>query len=141
MWRDLLTGLDPEAGLRAPTDPAAVAATEAALGQPLPRDLVQLLLETDGVTGRFGAALVWPVERIAYDNRRMRHSPDLADRFMPFDALLFFADDGADRQYAVVRRPCRDDVFVWDRHDDSRTWFAPRLEGYLRRVTTAAAAR
>lgn len=133
MWRDIVAALDPAATFLPPTNQDMIWAAEATVGQSLPAELAALLLESNGIEGPFGAGLIWPVERIAQDNRRMRHSPDLAERFMPFEALLFFADDGGSVQYAVVRHPCRDDIFAWDRTDDSRRWFAPRLEDYLRR--------
>ena len=134
MWRDLVAAMHPAATFYPPTDTDIIRAAEATLSQPLPQDLIALLLESDGIEGSFGAGVVWPIERIAQDNRRMRHSTDLADRFMPFGPLLFFADDGSRRQYAVVRAPMREDVFSWDRTDDSRRWFARNLEEYLRRA-------
>lgn len=133
MWRDAVAAMDPAATFLPPTDPETIRAAEATVGQSLPEDLAALLLESNGVEGRFGAGVVWPIERIAQDNRRMRHSSDLAERFMPFDPLLFFADDGGKLQYGVVRRPVRDDVFAWDRSDDSRRWYAHGLTDYLRR--------
>jgi len=137
MWRDMVAAMHPAAALFPPTDLDTIRAAEATLGQPLPEDLIAFLLECDGVEGSFGTGVVWPVERIAQDNRRMRHSTEHAQRFMPLDPLLFFADDGARQHYGVVREPLRDDVFVWDRADDSRRWFARNLEEYLRRALRA----
>jgi hypothetical protein len=52
---------------------------------------------------------------------------------MPFDSLLFFADTGTGDQFAYPITPTgiRDDIYVWDHEDDSRRWYAARLEQYL----------
>ncbi len=51
---------------------------------------------------------------------------------MPFDPFLFFGDNGGGDQFAFVRTPERDDVFVWDHETDSRNWISPSLQSFLR---------
>ncbi|MDQ4123150.1 MAG: SMI1/KNR4 family protein [Acidobacteriota bacterium] len=53
---------------------------------------------------------------------------------MPFDSLLFFADAGNGDQFAfrILKGEIRrNDVFVWNHEDDSRTWVASNLKQYL----------
>lgn len=109
----------------------AIADAERALGGTLPRHLVELLLQTDGVTADHGLALVWPLRRIVADNVEFRTFPDFQSLYMPFDPLLFFADTGNGDQFAFAWRTDRDDVFVWDHETDSRRWVAPSLKRYL----------
>jgi hypothetical protein len=93
------------------------------------------------VRGESGLGVVWPVERIASDNASFRVS--FRDVYMPFDALVFFADAGNGDQFAfpVTSTGARDDVFVRDHENDSRTWFAPSLRLYLAWWLTGERAR
>jgi hypothetical protein len=61
----------------------------------------------------------------------LRSSPDFANLYMPFEAMLFFADAGNGDQFAFVIRDRPADVFVWDHETDSRTMIAPSLATYL----------
>jgi SMI1-KNR4 cell-wall len=131
VWIDMIRGLTPHAGFRPPASDAAIRDCERALGDPLGDDLAALLRETNGVTGEYDLGLIWPVERVAADNITFRTTPEFADLYMPFDALLFFADAGNGDQFAFVLRDGRKDVFAWDHETDSRSWVAPDLAKYL----------
>ena len=134
-WREHLLDLNPELDLAEPASPEAIARAAEGLGVELPAELRDLLLDTDGVADEYGTELIWPVERILADNSMFRSTPEFADLYMPFDALLFFGDSGGGDQWAFtvlagqVRRP---DVFVWDHENDSRTWAAPSLRVFCR---------
>jgi hypothetical protein len=91
-------------------------------------------LESNGVRGEFDLHLIWPIERIREDNLAFRGNPDFPPLYMPFDSLVFFADAGNGDQFAFVvlnGQINRNDVFVWDHENDSRTWVAPTLADYL----------
>jgi hypothetical protein len=94
--------------------------------------LAALLHQSNGVDGEYGLGLIWPIERITADNLAFRQNPEFAQIYMPFDALLFFADAGNGDQFALVPHTNRPDVFAWDHENDSRTWVAPGLAEYLR---------
>ncbi|MGH4034052.1 SMI1/KNR4 family protein [Actinomycetota bacterium Odt1-20B] len=133
MWREAAGKASSEAEFDEPVGIDALAAAEQRLGHPLPPDLIGLLHETDGIVGPYGVATVWPLERIIEDNLRFRSDRSLADLYMPFDALLFFGDNGGGDQFAFVRTPQRPDIFVWQHEDDSRRWVARGLWDYLDR--------
>lgn len=133
MWKEVAGLACPDAEFSAPVDAAGLAAADERLGCSLPSRLVSLLRETDGIVGHYGVDTVWPLERIVEDNLRFRSDSSFADLYMPFDALLFFGDNGGGNQFAFVRRPPRADIFVWDHEDDSRRWVARDLEDYLGR--------
>lgn len=111
---------------------AALGSTATSWSTSATRALVEVLLESDGITGEHGLGLVWPLRRIVADNLVFRTSPDFRNLYMPFDPLLFFADGGNGDQFALLWTLERDDVFVWDHETDSRTWVAPTIEQYLR---------
>ena len=134
MWQQLIVSLTPDHEFAAPVAWAELALAEEKLGLQFPDDLRGLLLETNGVQGQYGLGLVWPVERIVGDNVNFRTNEVFKGLYMPFDPLLFFADAGNGDQFAfpiqlgTVRR---NNVFVWNHEDDSRTWVAPSLAKYL----------
>ena len=133
MWRDTIAGLDSAATLADPVTEEDLRRADERLGQPLPAARRSLLLETDGVTDKYGVGLIWELDRIVADNLTFRRHPDFARLYMPFDPLLFFADAGNGEQFAVLSPPLdRNDVFAWNHEDDSRRWVAPDVETYLR---------
>ncbi|WP_330457961.1 SMI1/KNR4 family protein [Streptomyces sp. NBC_00820] len=133
MWRRTVQEVFPEAGFREPVQESALAGAEKRLGRALPGDLGRLLLESDGVTGHTHVDTVWSLDRIVEHNLLFRSDESFARLYMPFDALLFFGDDGGGDQFALVVKPERPDVFVWEHETDSRRWVAGDLRDYLRR--------
>ncbi|WP_433478894.1 SMI1/KNR4 family protein [Spirillospora sp. CA-142024] len=133
MWREVAAKAFPDVEFRPPVDTAAVTAAEQRLGCPLPSQLTGLLQETDGVIGHYGVDTVWPLEQIVEQNLHFWTDDSLADLYMPFDALLFFGDNGGGDRFAFVRTPPRADVFVWEHETDSRRWAAGDLGDYLGR--------
>jgi hypothetical protein len=117
-----------------PASHDSIFSAEHALGVKLPPELGSLLLESNGVTDKYGSGLIWPIECIRAENTAFRSNSDFRDLYMPFDPLLFFADAGNGDQFAYIvlaGRVRRSDIFCWDHENDSRTWVAPSLEKYL----------
>jgi len=131
MWRERIAELTNDAEFAEPADLEMVATAQSQLGGELPASLVELLLEANGVSGEYDLGLVWPLARIIEDNLTFRSNPGFAELYMPFSPLLFFADAGNGDQFAFVQTPRRDDVFIWNHEDDSRTWVAGSLDQYL----------
>lgn len=134
MWREYISSLSDKAVFASPASWAVMDLAERALGVKFPDELRELLTESDGVEGEYGLGLLWPAERIHEDNLSVRSNGSFKDLYMPFDCLLFFADAGNGDQFAYpiqngeIRR---NDVFVWNHEDDSRTWVAPSLKQYF----------
>ncbi|MFI8242605.1 SMI1/KNR4 family protein [Streptomyces sp. NPDC085866] len=118
--------------LQDPAAPDALNALEEQLGQSLPVSLRELLTETDGIEANYGTEVVWTAEKILEENQSFRTNEQFRNLYMPFGALMFFGDNGGGDQFAFVRTPARDEIFVWDHETDSRTWIASSLESYLR---------
>ncbi|MEU7576711.1 SMI1/KNR4 family protein [Streptomyces sp. NPDC041068] len=137
MWKEVALAAFPEAEFSSPIGSGATADAEQRLGCGLPSALVGLLAETDGVVGHYGVDTVWPLERLVEDNLRFWSDPTLAGLYMPFGPLLFFGDNGGGDQFAFIRTPPREDIYVWDHEDDSRRWVARNLQDYLGRSLTS----
>ncbi|MEU5535383.1 SMI1/KNR4 family protein [Streptomyces sp. NPDC020362] len=131
MWRELASEF-PEVELQDPAAPDVLAAVEEYLGQPLPESLRELLTETDGIDGDYGTEVVWTAEKVLEENRSFRTDEQFRNLYLPFDALMFFGDNGGGDRFAFVCAPARDEIFVWDHETDSRTWVASSLESYVR---------
>ena len=134
MWQELIEQHSDAVNVRVGASDSAIRFAERTLIVKFPGDLKTLLLESDGIEGEYGLGLVWPLDRIVEDNLSFRRNTEFKELYMPFDCLLFFADAGNGDQFAFpihaggIRR---DDVFVWNHEDDSRTWAAPSLSKYL----------
>jgi cell wall assembly regulator SMI1 len=107
MWREFIQKLSPDCTFFPPATPEQIAAAEAALGMALPEKLKGLLAETNGMWGGTGETYIWPLERIEKDNHRYWTDPALAELYMPFNALLFFGDDGAATSMRTASWPGR----------------------------------
>ncbi|GHH08880.1 SMI1/KNR4 family protein [Streptomyces rubradiris] len=129
-----MTEVFPGVGLREPAEPSDLVTAEKRLGRSVPAELRQLLLESNGVIGHFLVNTVWSLDRIVETNLYFRSDETFAQLYMPFDALLFFGDNGGGDQFAFVRKPERPDIFVWEHESDSRRWVARDLRDYLGRA-------
>lgn len=134
MWQELFKKHSGAIATRSGASEVAIQAAERAIGVKFPSDLQNLLLASDGLEGEYGLDLVWSLNRIVDENLNFRGNYEFKELYMPFDCLLFFANAGNGDQFAftiqagVIRR---DDVFVWNHEDDSRTWAATSLPKYL----------
>jgi hypothetical protein len=133
MWKQVTRDVFADAGFRDPTDEPVLVKAEQRLGKELPAGLKQLLLESNGIIGQTSVDTVWTVEQIVEQNLRFRSDRSFAQLYMPFDALLFFGDNGGGDQFAFVQTPRRPDIFVWEHESDSRRWVARDLRDYLER--------
>jgi hypothetical protein len=139
MWKEYVAQVTDAATFSAPATAHRRSEVETSLGVMFPHDLRELLRETNGVVGEYDLGLVWDVDRIESDNLNFRSNADFAQIYMPFEPLLFFGDAGNGDQFAyvilsgVVRRQ---DIFVWNHEEDSRSWVAPSLREYFEWGTT-----
>ncbi|MFD5424441.1 SMI1/KNR4 family protein [Streptomyces sp. NPDC127084] len=133
MWKETALEIFPGSDFREPVRASEITAAERRLQRVLPTDLKQLLLESDGVLGHTSVGTVWSLDEIVEQNLTFWSDPTFAQLYMPFDALLFFGDNGGGDQFAFVQKPARPDVFVWEHECDSRRWVARDLRDYLSR--------
>lgn len=134
MWRQAAAESFPGVGFQEPVEASSLDAAEARLGRALPAELRGLLLESNGLIGHTWVDTVWSIDQIAERNLLFWSDETFAQLYMPFDALLFFGDNGGGDQFAFVQKPRRPDIFVWEHESDSRRWVANNLQDYLSRV-------
>jgi hypothetical protein len=117
-----------------PADKRDIEKCEKILGIELPKQLTDLLLESNGIHGEYGLRLIWTVDEIAETNREFRTNSDFKRIYRPFDNILFFADAGNGDQFgfSITNGQIKTtDVFVWNHEDDSREWVATDMLKYL----------
>src|SRR5271154_7064033 len=95
VWREMITEIDTAVTFSDPAAETAIQAATSTLSQELPKHLVSLLRETDGVDGE-DQTWDWKLEEVVTQNTCQRSEPDHVSLYMPFEPLLFFADAGLD---------------------------------------------
>ncbi|MGG2935896.1 SMI1/KNR4 family protein [Bacillus pacificus] len=133
MWKNTIHSISPNLSLKQPAMTDELTDIQNCLHVELPNDLHQLLQETNGVEGEYGD-FIWSASKIKTENINMRNIVDFKDLYMPFDCLLFFADGGNGDLfgYSILNGIVqRDDIYVWNHENDSRTWVAPSLKTFM----------
>src|SRR4051794_19191043 len=100
MWKEYLRGLTDKCEFATPAAVNRFVSAESALGVELPRDLRDLLGESDGVVGEYGEGLVWSLGTLIEENLTFRGNADFRGLYMPFDHLLFFGEAGNGDRFA-----------------------------------------
>ncbi|PHF41216.1 SMI1/KNR4 family protein [Bacillus toyonensis] len=133
MWKNTIHSISSNLSLKNSTTKDELTDIQKCLHVELPNVLYQLLQETNGIAGEYGD-FIWSVSKIKTENMNMRNIVDFKDLYMPFDCLLFFADGGNGDLfgYSILNgKVQRDDIYVWNHENDSRTWVAPSLKTFM----------
>lgn len=134
MWKAFISNISTDFKFKFPATEGEITQIKEKLNVELPNDLLSLLNETNGVFDEYGCSFIWTVEQILEENLNVRNFEDFKDLYMPFDCLLFFADGGNGDLfgYAILNGVIqKDDIYVWNHENDSRTWVAPSLETFI----------
>ncbi|WP_142955141.1 SMI1/KNR4 family protein [Bacillus cereus] len=133
MWKNTIHSISPNLSLKKPAMTDELTDIQNCLHVELPNELYQLLQEINGVEGEYGD-FIWSTSKIKTENMNMRNIVDFKDLYMPFDCLLFIADGGNGDLfgYSILNGIVqRDDIYVWNHENDSRTWVAPSLKTFM----------
>ncbi|OXB96313.1 MULTISPECIES: SMI1/KNR4 family protein [Bacillus] len=133
MWKDTIHSISSNLSLKNSATKEELTDIQQCLYVELPNGLYQLLQETNGIEGEYGD-FIWSASKIKTENMNMRNIADFKDLYMPFGCLLFFADGGNGDLfgYSILNGIVqRDDIYVWNHENDSRTWVAPSLKTFM----------
>ncbi|EFV76473.1 SMI1/KNR4 family protein [Cytobacillus pseudoceanisediminis] len=79
--------------------------------------------------------IIWSTHQIIKDNLFYRNFEGYRDINMPFDNLFFFSDAGNGDLfcYAILKNGNieKNDIYVWNHENDSRTWVAASLKHFI----------
>ncbi len=142
-WREFIAGIDradSETSFQftAPATAKAVARFRNTFHFQLPSSLTELYNQSDGIAEKWQeqvvGSLIWPLKQVVARNVEMRTYPDFEELYMPFDHLLFFSDAGNGDLFGfriLKEQIRRNDVYVWNHENDSRSWVAPNVERFV----------
>ncbi len=134
MWRKFFEQHWSECSLREPVDVSALEKCQDELSVLIPKPLVDMFRETNGVLGPDGEYLILPVEEVVDTNVDMWLNHEYEGLYMPFESLFFISFDQSDDMYAFPILGDKTDaqrIFKWRRESDSRILYAFGLEQYL----------
>ncbi|MCS0791340.1 SMI1/KNR4 family protein [Cytobacillus firmus] len=135
MWKEFITSISMEHQFKNPATKFEIAQIKKELNVELPDELAALFNETNGVFDNWNCPLVWSTSQIIKDNLFYRDFEGYRDIYMPFDDLFFFSDAGNGDLfcYAIVKNGTieKNDIYVWNHEDDSRTWVAASLKHFI----------
>jgi hypothetical protein len=123
-WRKHILALSPNVELNAPARPPEIRDAETKLGVAFPKELKELLRQSNGLIDWYGGTFVWSAKDIVRRNLEMRTYRRFRKLYMPFEPLLFFGDEGNGDLYffAILDGKIRNgSVFRWDHENDNRT--------------------
>lgn len=134
-WKQLIRNFPVKVRFGRPATELQIAAAEKSLGLRFPRQLRDLLRETNGVLNEYGHGPIWPVRMIKEQNREFRTMISFRELYMPFDNLLLFGAEPNSDHFALAVQADGEihnkDIFIWDHETDARSWYAGCLEQFL----------
>jgi SMI1-KNR4 cell-wall len=98
----------------------------------IPKELRNLLYETNGVNDSYGYSLIWSIEKIIRENLNLGER--LEDIYLPFNNLLFFSDarNGDMFGYSISDRSIKqNDIYLWNHGNNEQTQIAPSLNDFV----------
>ncbi|WP_043932566.1 SMI1/KNR4 family protein [Bacillus sp. EB01] len=136
MWKEFVTSISKEYQLKEPATKFEIDQIIKELNVELPKELADLFSETNGVFDNWNCPLIWSTSQIVKDNLFFRNYEDYEDIYMPFDNLFFFSDAGNGDLfcYSITKKGTieKNDIYVWNHEDDSRTWVAASLKHFIK---------
>jgi hypothetical protein len=138
MWIEIIREVAADCEFRSPALVSDLEAVEALLKLRLPTSLRSLLEETDGVYSPYAYLnIVWSAHEIGRRNRELRDDTRLAESYMSFESLLFFAGAGWDGilfAFPITAAGIVQDrnIIAWYPITDSRPVVAVLLQDYLK---------
>ncbi|WP_078379953.1 SMI1/KNR4 family protein [Sutcliffiella halmapala] len=135
MWENYINSISKDYHFVTPATNSEIIKIGEELNVELPKKLLELFKETNGVFDQFKCPLIWSTEQIVKDNLFFRNFEEYKDIYMPFDHLLFFSDSGCGDLFGfpilngVVQK---EDIYVWNHEDDSRMWVSSSLEEFIK---------
>ncbi|WP_102264502.1 SMI1/KNR4 family protein [Mesobacillus jeotgali] len=135
MWREFVSTISKEHYFKEPATKYEIDQIQKELNVELPEELAVLLNETNGVFDNWNCPLIWSTSQIVKDNLFFRNFEDYKDIYMPLDHLFFFSEAGNGDLfcYAILKNGSieKNDIYVWNHEDDSRTWVAASLKQFI----------
>jgi len=135
MWKEFIKNISEGYILVEPAMENEIHKLEKIFSVEISNELKTFLSESNGVYDTYKCPIIWSVKQIIEENSNLRKYEHFKDIYMPFDCLLFVADAGNGDLfgYSILNGIVqKDDIYVWNHEDDSRTWVASSLKKFIK---------
>jgi len=132
MWKDLIQNISTGCIYGEPASIEDIEVLEKLFSIQIPKELRNLLYETNGINDSYGYSLIWSIEKITRENLNLGER--LEDVYLPFNNLLFFADarNGDMFGYSISDRSIKqNDIYLWNHRNNEQTKIAPSLNDFV----------
>lgn len=132
MWKEYLSSFSVECLFRDPATELDLISIEEKLNIVIPKTLLDLFKETNGVFGHYGIPYIWSTEQMIRENlfaRKLHHTMLKKGNF------LFFSDAGNGDLFGyslldgMQQNEC---IYCWNHEDGSVKIIAPSLKEFLK---------
>ncbi|TXT63742.1 MAG: SMI1/KNR4 family protein (modular protein) [Promethearchaeota archaeon] len=125
-WKNIIPMISEEWKITKPAKSYLIQNIERKFQIQLPKELLTLYDQTNGVKDQFSYDLIFPVEVLIEKNTEMRTYDGFKDLYMPFDNILFIGEYGNGDLFGYpinMNRKIRNRfIFIWNHENDSRKW-------------------
>ena len=133
MWKNYLSSIINDCQFKAPATEMELSSVEKKLNIELPKKLVELYKETNGVDGEY-FSYIWSIETMLEVNLSTWNIEESEDFNIP-DNLLFFLDAGNGDLFGYLLlngKVQNEDIYVWNHEDCSQRVIASSLEEFIK---------
>jgi SMI1-KNR4 cell-wall len=132
-WKELASKCIDTPRFRKPVTAETVSKAESVLGRSLPKELISIYHETDGIFDATGANIVSSLSDMVDDNLDL-WGKGYEDVYMSLTSLFAFGGPGNGDRFFIPITPngnYRRGVYLWNHENDSRTWLANGIKDFL----------
>lgn len=133
MWKNYISKIVEDAQFSAPVTEKELRSINEALNIELPKSLIDLYSETNGVKGPY-YSYIWSTEMLIKENVSVWGSEEF-EKYKKPDNLLFFVDAGNGDLFGYLIRNGNvegEEIFVWDHENGSQRVVAPSLKKFIK---------
>ena len=133
MWKNYLSEIVEDSQFNAPVTENELRTIKEALNVELPKSLLELYSETNGVRGPY-YSYIWSTEMVIKENLSVWSIEEFENYKKP-DNLLFFIDAGNGDLfgYLIINGIVEsEEIYVWNHEDSSQRIVAPSLKEFIK---------
>lgn len=134
MWKDYLRGLSEVCMFQKAATEIELLSIKKGLHVDLPKKLIDLYHETNGVFGQYNIPFIWSTNQMVKENMIVWNVAELENDKKTAN-LLFFSDAGNGDLFGYslsLGKVQSEDIYVWNHEDGSKRVIVSSLEEFLK---------
>jgi hypothetical protein len=135
VWKEYVSSFSKDYQFEEPVTEAEILSIKEELFVELPKVLVALYQETNGIYGVYGTSLIWSTKQILKENKFFWSLHENRDFIKPLNDFLFFSDAGNGDLFGFKISNGNiqsEEIYVWNHEDDSRSIISASLEEFVK---------